>query len=569
MATLISLRVVPLRTYIPVGGRTGFVTIGTYDDGTTAIIATGLTYVSSDPAYVSISGSGALGVSDGWATVTITHTATGLHDHCIVRSIPDLGSQLYQKADTKVRVTKDAVTKILTDICEISIDLIRNEPMKWTIVLNNQDRKYSTKNSGSTFYEYLNPKKTTAWEINVKTKGNTSETEERSWAYLCPMDYNLSSTVGGNVVAVSGVDYSYKLSKNNQTKATQRSTAVDVKNMKDVLTSILEEYGVAHHYTDMHTPPLNLGDELENYTVKWLHFQGEIPLDVIKRLLAIKWASFEMIDNTFYAYMPDYDKTSYPLADYIIEDILTIESLGYSLRNWDTITRVVVRRTSEAGAVLFEDEGNDTTSHIVEGNLSAFPDGGINPTIAISQAGGEIKEIYFFSEPGGGGAVGSGERSVPSPSAKSMSFFFQPTLGKTAWWYHIVVKAEKPVAGEETSLIEDYCVKYKNETLEAELGDDIPGVEEVIEDLIPTKAMAMEYAIRYLQNAARRYETVNITCGLHIGLRPGHTIAIKECGSVLDKECFFVEAVRHNIVQGTTEITALKYRQADSIVAYT
>jgi len=484
------------------------------------------------------------------------------------------GDDIFQKADFRVRVTNTStsVTKVLTDILAVTVTHTKNDCMSWSVTLDNRDRKYSKYNPSSDFYGFTDPVPKYRWEISVKTKGALfltghptpvyDETEEEEvWAYLSPTNRSFTNAATtGYEVTVTGTDYSYKLLKNNQSKITQRSTGLELVTMKSILGSILGDYSVAYDL-----------DDVTDYTVPWLHFQGEIPLDMVRKLLAIRWAIYRFIGSTFTAWEPVY-KVPPAEPDFYISDISSIEAISMSEDRQNIITSVVIRRTDEVGSIAFEAEGTETSVQSVDVNSSAFPDGAVALQYAESVINGTINEIWYFSDTGLGGQMGS-SHGCPSPSAKSMTFYFQPTVGATEYSWHIIVRGRKPMFGENPALFENYCVKYRNTTFESYIGEECPASETVIEDLIPDVTTAQWYAEQYLKEVARKAETYQIVCGLHIKIYPGHTIAVKEWGMLLDPDSaearFFVESVSHDLVSGTTNITASKYRPNDVITQVT
>ena len=471
------------------------------------------------------------------------------------------GNSINQIADVKIQITciGTGETKTVTGVLGLVISLPKNDCMSWSLTLDNNDRRYSKYNTSSAFYGYTDPTKNYRWTIFVITKGivaSSPPAEEEIWTYLtCTARSYKHNATDGYTVILTGTDYSYTLLKNNQTKVTQRSTPVLAVTMKAVLGSILTDYTVSSNLS-----------ALTDYKVKWLHMQGEIPLDVARKLLGPVWGLWRFVGNVFTGWQPVF-KLPPTEPDYYIEDIETLEDFSPTEDRQSTITSVVVRRTSEISSIAFEETSSETAEHSIDVNSTAFPDGAVDLAQAAACVNGAIMAVWYWSETGKGGSNGGVPWGCPTPSAKSMSFYFQPTLGATTYSYHIVVRGQKPTVGEDPALTADYCVKYKNNTLETYLGEEYPAPEAIIDDLIPDVNTAKAYAQTYLQEAARKLETVPLVCGLYIKMRPGLTIAVKEWGSMQTRTAagsrFFVESVTLDVGAGTTTIMASKYRPSD------
>ena len=472
------------------------------------------------------------------------------------------GNCLNQIADVKVQITciGTGETKVVTNVLNLQLSFTRNDCMSWSLSLSNNDRKYSKYNTSSEFYGYTDPTKNYRWTISVITKGIVASlggpAEEEIWTYLTctSRSYNHNAN-DGYTVTLTGTDYVYMLLKNNQTKVTQRSTPVLAVMMKAIVGSILTDYTVGSNLS-----------ALTDYKVKWLHMQGEIPLDMVRKLLGPVWGMWRFVGSTLIGWQPVF-KLPPTEPDYYIEDVQTLESLSFTEDRQSIVTSVVVRRTSEISSIAFEETSSETAEHSIDVNSSSFPDGAVDLAQAAACVNGAIVAVWYWSETGKGGNNGGVPWGCPTPSAKSMSFYFQPTLGATTYSYHIIVRGQKPTVGEDPALTADYCVKYKNDTLETYLGEEYPASEAIIDDLIPDVNTARAYAQTYLQEAARKLETVTLTCGLYIKMYPGMTIAVKEWGSTFTRTAassrFFVEAVSHDIAAGTTTITATKFRPSD------
>ncbi len=77
-ATLVSIAVTPTAPTVAPGATQPLTVTGTYNEGSKAVIAVGLTFVSSDPSIATVGASGVVaGVATGTATITTTETSSG------------------------------------------------------------------------------------------------------------------------------------------------------------------------------------------------------------------------------------------------------------------------------------------------------------------------------------------------------------------------------------------------------------------------------------------------------------------------------------------------------------
>jgi len=77
-ATLVSIAVTPTAPTVAVGATQPLTVTGTYNEGSKAVIAVGLTFVSSDPSVATVGASGVVaGVATGTSTITTTEATSG------------------------------------------------------------------------------------------------------------------------------------------------------------------------------------------------------------------------------------------------------------------------------------------------------------------------------------------------------------------------------------------------------------------------------------------------------------------------------------------------------------
>jgi Bacterial Ig-like domain (group 2) len=77
-ATIVSIAVTPTAPTVAVGATQPLTVTGTYNEGSKAVISTGLTFVSSEPSIATVGAAGVVaGVAEGTATITTTETTSG------------------------------------------------------------------------------------------------------------------------------------------------------------------------------------------------------------------------------------------------------------------------------------------------------------------------------------------------------------------------------------------------------------------------------------------------------------------------------------------------------------
>jgi hypothetical protein len=460
------------------------------------------------------------------------------------------GSEIYQKLDLVEVSVYSAVTQqtvILPHILDVNIDLEKNEPMKWKIELDNSEGEFSLYNTAGTYNQYIKPIGSNRWSIRIK-----SGSEDKTWTYLTAIDY--STDAGSGIVNISGVDGSWKLYQENQTMPTWRSGPSGIIMAKTIIQAICTKFDIAYNLS-----------EFTDYMVRWLHLQGEIPMDIIKDILTIRWAEWYMDGNTLYVKQPTIKIPPTP-EDYTIDDDKTLESLSYGIGRWSVYTEIIVRRAAESSGILFDEQGTTGQEHKINFNSPYDTTGAINVIIDQVCVNGVINEVHLFSAADGGGTEADYAGYGGGTAWKCVGFFFQPTdplpAGSSTPSYHIRGRGDSPV--ENDAMDRDFAVRFRNNALASWLGEARPAPDPIINSLIPSIAIAKEYAIRYLQESARALEKVSGTIGLHILLKPSDTIAIKESNSYFAGDDatsrFYVEKVSHSIASMGTTITAKRYR---------
>jgi len=438
---------------------------------------------------------------------------------------------------------------ITQDVVDINIRLSEDEPTQWSVVIDNSSGTYKVTQT-PWLGQYMSR---STWVIGLIANGDYidgqhythSVSNNHTWTDLHATAASANLGATDSTITVGGIDASYKLLVYNQSKDTIRSVKGNIQTSNGIISDILREYGFSS----------NLDGGLD-YNVKWLHFYNEIPLDVIKKLLLPKFGHWRVDGNVFktYRYNPGGSPTSYDLRD-----IECIYNLSYRKSYDDVATSVIVKRADEANCILFEEEGNNTQSHVLIADPQKFPDGGIGLHVIKSEVNGQIKELYFSPDPqGSGGWVKYPPE--PFPCTRSMTFFFQPTLGAETWWYHIIVKARRPIENNEDPYDpSNYEVKYRNTTLEQLLGSpprEQPARDQIVNDLIPDKSTLEEFAQRFLLESAMSSETITLTTGLFPAIKPSDQITVYADTIGLENSNFYVKDVTHSLAQGTTTITA-------------
>ena len=477
------------------------------------------------------------------------------------------GSDKYQYLNKlRVAIINAGVTPNTTidlvNIIGFTITQTDSEPSYYELTLDNNDMKYTRGNSNSSYSSWIEPLKQFEYNIEIEVCG-PSGMDSRTIQHLTPIEYNTSIGPTGRVVTLKLTDQSWLLMKENQTMKTWRSSKITLYTASAIILDIMNYYGVAFD-----------SGGFNDYNVKFQHVQGQIPLDIVKLFLEIRYCSWFISDAGVFTLSEIDYKLDPNDPDYVINDKDTVYGLSYGFNRFAPYTRVVVRRTEEGGDICFEEEGSDTVEHSLDFN-SNFPDGATGVRINSKCSFGYINEIYLFEGKGKTGAsakYGGGKIPITVGAFKSVGFFFQPmphVLEGSNLYYHIVGRGVRPVTDEYPG--EDYIIKRKNTTLENYLGESRPAQEPVINSLIVRKDVALSYADNFLYMSAAKLEEVHGEIGLEINMKPRQTIQIREpgCGfdGTGDDSRFWLGSTVHDVMGGTTSIVAYKYRN-DTIDDY-
>lgn len=456
------------------------------------------------------------------------------------------GSELWQKVQVTVTITdvSNSTTKTLVDVVALKIEMQRSQPMTWQIRLNNANRQYTKSNTSSTYYDWLRPLDNFRWKINI-----TSDTESKDFDYLRALAYESVSDEQGYGAVINGIDYSWKLLEQNKTMETWQSSSATVHTSTSIIAAILTDLSVSYDL------------DSDSYPIRIMHFQGEIPLDVIKKILKVTWAEWRFDNNVFKTRQPTFSSSG--PEDWTIEDYRTIRNLTYKYAPAGAISRVTVQRTGPAAKLAIDVEG--VAVGLVECD-TAFPC--IRPVLQWEAKMGSCVDFVLFDAD----HLSTGYYPVgpPGGAITHVHFTFQQKTGLTAdeaklLYYHVKMKADAVLDDEDEvwgdQYEEDYNLELTNSTLETELGEQLPAGDPETDSLIPNQTWAQTYGENFLKESARKIEEVSGEIGLHCQMIPAQTLKITEYGSGLDTY-FYVENVTHTVEDGkaTTSITATKYR---------
>lgn len=503
--------------------------------------------------------------------------------------------QTLDNVSIKVTDTVGGGYKYLKNILNFIVDWSENDLMHWSCILLNcvledstidpdaEIRKYTPEVAAAEYYHatagtWIAPLKRFKWDVDVQTTGTggedidgTQQVETMHWYYLTPTDMQINVSDGNVIVTVSGVDYGYSLMVENQTMTTFRNQQIS-----DILNSIGTQFSVNMNIeSDVDLS----GDLYSDRKIKYLHFQGEIPLDIIKRLLSIRGAKFRFYDNCMYIYLPAYrnDPIDGPTfkPTWRLRDKNAIKSISYVRKRWDISTRCLVRRVSDSSLILFEDEGNNTEEHTVE-KQAAFPNGGIFLTMQQEVKNGEIQDIdndHYIVMWSGDGKTGDNANwpNLPSPSVKSMSLFYQPRVDvgpADPQYYHIVVRAIPYDPTSDESYDDLKTAFYINTTLETLLGESRPNPDPIIEPLIPSWKYLKEYSQVMLMEESKKFEMCSLETYYSPRMKPGDTCNLADfyglgnySGLVVSGYLMYYENVKHDAASMTTSLLLSKPRR--------
>jgi hypothetical protein len=476
---------------------------------------------------------------------------------------------------------------IVEDVLDFAYTSRDSEPMEWQATFDNSSGKYSRFLSpGDPRYTpispLLEPVKYVEWTFRAKVETDiASPTDEIEYYKLTALTYNSGVDAnGGYVVTISGTDNSWLLYQDNQTMPTWRTTvggtilAFDIINGPPVdLGGGIIQQGICTKFG------VDVEHFWQNYPVRWCHMQGEIPMDIIKQIIGVRWAKWRIrpSDGKLIIYNSPESGLEGLDPDWDIIDRKTIENLSYSINRWNVCTEVIVRRLAETSGICFEEERGGTSIDLVEHKIDfdtgAFPYGASNVNIWTNCVGGSFTEmtgqtsIWLYAEPGGGGAaVRYGGPGAIGPF-KSVGFFFRPTTPPAPGvelYYRIVGRGvqHNPLAGFGAPTA-DFFVRWRNNNIKTWIGENRPAKDPVINSLIPDNATCDSYAQSFLRESASNFEVISGTIGFHPSMLAGHVLNVCEYGSNFKNRKFYVTEASHSFSNGTTTITAKRYRTED------
>ena len=479
----------------------------------------------------------------------------------------DTASLVYRRSWAVVTITDTApitpLTVTLTDLISIEVSEQENESLKWSIAASNKDNKYDGDNVSSPFYGYLDPKSTLLWTItmHIETDDATPIVEERTWSYLRLMDISLSADSGGGLkAAITGTDQTAsKLRPNNQTMASWKSVTGNTIYSNAVQDSICTQF----------LQSAAIGTD--SYPIRLKHFQAEKPVEVLQQILDATWGKWQVLNGVWTSYQAAY-KPSGP-ADWTITDYKTVQSLTRNKSRASVVTRGEFVRTMASSHLAADKEGN-TAGVTGAGEYVTLPlDFGVqNAMLIVVQYAFCIIDMFSVGDSNNVWALWP--NGPPGGTITQVKFRVQAKGGITdsegaVLHWHVKVMGNKPLTGAEWGYPyeEKFHVKLKNTTLEAELGEEIPAREPIIEDQLPNQAWLTAYGEGHLLENAKKYRTVTGKVGPYLNMSPGQTIHLLV--SLMGVDSYhYLESVKHYMGDSLyNDITATTPRN-DTIEEY-
>lgn len=421
------------------------------------------------------------------------------------------------------------LTKTVSDIKSISVTETENAASKFKLVCRNKNNQFDPDNTSSSYYPFITANVNYTWSI---TFYNGADVE--TWDELCFFDVNLSLDRDNNLSEIILIDAGWKLSKKNQTHPSWKSVAGTTVYSTAVLADIATFESMSYTINS------------SSFPVLLKHYQGEKPMDVIQQILDVTWGKWSITSNTLVTYQPDY-KPSGP-ADYTITDYQVIKNLKKHYSKASVITRCQVLRTAPSSNVCLDRQGS-TTDQAVKIDLdfdviAPFPH-------IIANRFCTISNWVLFDENGDSGGVWP--IGPPLGITRSIQFNVQSHGGLTAdeakvLGWHIRVTGRKPLTDAEWGDITDttYQMTVINDTLETELGEQIPGEEPVLDENIPNSDWLQTNGENRLKESAKQLRTISGSIGPYIKMKPGETIHTI-CSELGIDAYYYVETVTKSI----------------------
>lgn len=424
--------------------------------------------------------------------------------------------------------------KILDGVVSVRFDRKRNQPISWSVVLENGDGRYSPRNTTSPFYGWITPD---IWDstnriirvVRIKlTFGN--------YTWLSPMLVikNVKASFPGHTVVISGIDLTEYLLRENQSMQAFISRPGTVYTAYSVTRAILNAYNITNFSWGV---PSYL-----DYPIWKLYFRGQRPLDVLTRIWSIIRVVWYWDRDTLYINKRDFKKNG-PAYQHIKagEGLISLE---HSLSTGRLYNIVEVRRTLDAQRGG-EEEGIDVGNIVI---TISPPLWNIQHTLQLQfckVADGtffywDVDDKYYPSPP------------TDRPVAK-ISFFLlpdppkipgtdTPSAGYTPYWKFrwkgIPVYSDLVL---ESSMFDmQFSVRVRNQTSINKYGQQV--APDPIEDpLIPNSEIATHVGKMYLEESGRLTDLFDLACVLDPRLIPGMTIKVTENHLAIDNYLFLEE----------------------------
>jgi len=346
----------------------------------------------------------------------------------------------------------------------------------------------------------------------------------------------------------TGTDLTRNFLVENQTLATWRTTKDKRVMATDVLKTIFSTFGI---------PKYDLSN-FDDFVIPKIHFQGEVPIDVINRICAVNFNYWYFRGDVFVIERVNFKTKGY---DWFVRDIVNLVELDYNKSSAGLINSVIVCRTQSKGAPEFH-EGVSVGLQVVGLNTPRYL-----PSLRV------IDEMYCQVMQNNDYHVdwinAKGQYNVNPPYVKAQFTVKQNILsadsgvvqGTGVYWKVQISGMSSDDMLEGIQYTQNYSVKYQDNVSIRDHGL-LAAPQPINNPLIPTQEWGLVHAYRYIQENNRLLETIN---GARIPILnpwiiPGQTVLFNDMGTSISAQHFFVEEVAHNWRSMETTLNCSKYQ---------
>lgn len=433
-------------------------------------------------------------------------------------------------------------------INSIQITRTRNQPLTWSITsTKDQSKLLDPFNSSGTYYTDLQTDVFSSdftidrsWGIGISIGGQVWNSPE-----LVLIETERDSSADSYRTVFSGIDFSRLLQVENQSMDSWVSTATKVYYAKEIIQTILSNFGVTSY-------ELNFTD----YPVREFHFQQQSPLSVIEDLLEVVKAEWFFRGRTFVARTPNYQSVNwtYPAGSFFR---FTRKKSTAAM-----INEVIVCRTESAPEYEEFEQNGESACGLISLNFSGEK---VNPQIHVIQSRFCVIENISFRDKNGVLNSESGYTGL----ASGCQFVARPIIigGRnvpgitgTCYWKVRVTGASGGLYGLISNFDDKFSVTVKDADSIEEYGKQT-APNPIDNTLIPNEEIARLHGQKYLAEQRRLLETVSFEVRLNPWIEPGQNVNVSDYGTSTSSRTYFVESVSHNIsgFVGKTSVTASRY----------